>query len=910
MLGSRVPPRAAMSPTRTLTLEHIAAETPAPQQSSMDRAAERSPVHLKMTYVKVILKTHGSKGADIIRKRIQRGESLTAKGMVFGTDVLKAALNAWEAAETANIRESWTSSSVNSVNSVDKDEQTMAPEQHAMRSGYAGRPIPPDHLPKQRATSEDPLLRWAKLEGCASASSGGGLADGRATMANDLLGPSVGQVDRRSAEQTSNKGSIQSKEQAQGRTIEAQAGTASKGDAARNIRELLSASDPQDASASSQGGAARNIRELLSAGDPQAAAEIRRRLIVRGNARSKRLAHGQLASGADEKASDRATIYTKIDASKSGRASNDAWPRSSRSTSGLGCSQDALDSTGSLLKGLAQTLASKAASTERLCSVDGRHLDKPCRDQVDTSAQSLDGSGQLFGCSSSGKDDTDNTVRTTPLRCGAAGAVTTIKRTHSSTTDDRRVSEDSPVAKHLKSARKHGQEPTARVAANAASASSTGRGIFAVFAEAAAAKRRASVSGVPEASKRCQQDDCFSTAADLQSHSVSPITRRSGSALRSGNAVSSSESWTLQDDCLGPATASESSTKSRRLSVESEASRTSGGSPKQGTRAKLSVKELKARLTAQGLDTSGCLEKADLEQRWQRFEVLRCRPVVLLQAECVAAGHDHAASLVDANSLARLLMSDAPAPSVTPVAVAPPGAPVAQHAIDNALGAAEDQVARIASLRKRSFRSHLAWGFTVLECGSEDQTASAVQRQYRALMKQLHPDRCGHIDGLSQAVETVREAKELCLRKLSTQETPHPPEDLQFEVLCDRPGHRRIKLQWDPPDDSENAPVRRYVVAAFDPSYGKALTVTLLEPDYSERLKRFVSVEELNSYVLAEEELEKMPSLFAQDIAELQVAAANEIGQSRWSKIRVPLTLPAGTSGYSASKGRGKRARH
>jgi len=83
--------------------------------------------------------------------------------------------------------------------------------------------------------------------------------------------------------------------------------------------------------------------------------------------------------------------------------------------------------------------------------------------------------------------------------------------------------------------------------------------------------------------------------------------------------------------------------------------------------------------------------------------------------------------------------------------------------------------------------------------------------------------------------------------------------------------------------------VRRYVVAAFDPAYGRALTITVLEPDYSEELRRFVSMEELTSYVLAEEDLQKMPKLWTQSAISVQVAAANEAGQSQWATLQVPL---------------------
>jgi hypothetical protein len=33
-------------------------------------------------------------------------------------------------------------------------------------------------------------------------------------------------------------------------------------------------------------------------------------------------------------------------------------------------------------------------------------------------------------------------------------------------------------------------------------------------------------------------------------------------------------------------------------------------------------------------------------------------------------------------------------------------------------------------------------------------------------------------------------------------------------------------------------------VAALDPAYGQALTITVLEPEYSEKLKRFTTIED------------------------------------------------------------------
>jgi len=156
-------------------------------------------------------------------------------------------------------------------------------------------------------------------------------------------------------------------------------------------------------------------------------------------------------------------------------------------------------------------------------------------------------------------------------------------------------------------------------------------------------------------------------------------------------------------------------------------------------------------------------------------------------------------------------------------------------------------------------------------------------------MRKLHPDRTGQLPGAGKAVELVREAKEACERGLSKQEPPSAPRSVKSEVLSLQPGRRRFKLCWTAPLERPTAPVGRYVVQAFDPAYGRALTITVLEPDYSEELRRFVSMEELTSYVLAEEDLQKMPKLWTQTAITVQVAAANEAGQSQWATLQVPL---------------------
>lgn len=157
-------------------------------------------------------------------------------------------------------------------------------------------------------------------------------------------------------------------------------------------------------------------------------------------------------------------------------------------------------------------------------------------------------------------------------------------------------------------------------------------------------------------------------------------------------------------------------------------------------------------------------------------------------------------------------------------------------------------------------------------------------------------------------MEMLREARQICERSLSQLQPPRAPRSLTSTTLCDVPGRRRIKLEWSPPEWCEDGPIRRYLVAALDPSYGRALTITILEPDYSEELGRFVPVEEIGSFILAEEELRKMPSLFRQAVATVQVAAANEAGQSPWATLRISLreaaAVPAGASSSNANDAR------
>lgn len=336
----------------------------------------------------------------------------------------------------------------------------------------------------------------------------------------------------------------------------------------------------------------------------------------------------------------------------------------------------------------------------------------------------------------------------------------------------------------------------------------------------------------------------------------------------------------------------------------------------------LSVKELKALLAEQSIDYSGAVEKRDLQALWQRFAGLRERPLEELQKACVAEGGPR---LPTVEACARWLAAP---PAAAPERAAPNdanqnGGYAAQATEDARIAEQQEQAAkredaaqvegdRIFRLRKESYPTPALWGFAVL--APEKRDKASINKAYRGLMKILHPDKVGQSQRLTKALEMVKEAKDLCERNLSTIEVPSPPRLLKSTCVDATRGKRKFKLTWSPPATagSATAPVKRYVVAAFDPAYGRALTVSVLEPDYSEEKKCFVSVEDLNSYILAEQELQKMPRLWEQPAATIQVAAANEAGQSTWATLSVPLHGDSGavpTLSAAAARRLGTRKR-
>lgn len=310
-----------------------------------------------------------------------------------------------------------------------------------------------------------------------------------------------------------------------------------------------------------------------------------------------------------------------------------------------------------------------------------------------------------------------------------------------------------------------------------------------------------------------------------------------------------------------------------------------------------SVKELKALLEEHGVNFAGCLEKSELRELWDCFLELCQKPLASLQAQVSQLAGPSGPRFPDVPSCARFLVAKrAPRrePEQADEAEARPR-PVATPRVAEVASSrdreAQEEVLRILPLRREDFRSPADWGFAVLGLGAPQvpDNAAAVQRSYRNLMRKLHPDKVLATDGVERSIQLIREAKDICEKSFSRIEPPMAPQSLRYEVLDSKVGHRRYQLRWLPPPVQDAAPVCRYLVSALDPAYGKPLTITVLEPDYSEELRRFVTTEELTSFVLAETDLKKMPSLWKQPTATVHVAAANEAGQSRPAKLEIRL---------------------
>jgi hypothetical protein len=343
-----------------------------------------------------------------------------------------------------------------------------------------------------------------------------------------------------------------------------------------------------------------------------------------------------------------------------------------------------------------------------------------------------------------------------------------------------------------------------------------------------------------------------------------------------------------------------------------------------------SIADLKARLVNNGVDISECVERTDLQFLHDRFKEFCDMGTDSLRIWCMDAGatldtvlhgtrqslaalaikleqqeHRHAfeAKKIPPEPTASTSSRAAASPTSLPArtssrtcANSPPPCQAASSSSGASPGAggqgrereAVQEIARILSLQKYNFRSSSAWAKAVLGVNGVSDVGVA-QRSHRLLMRKLHPDRVGALADADKAMELVHEAKSCLERALSGHAVPSAPRNGSARVKCAVHGKREVELRWESPANASTAPVHRYVVAAFDPSYGKMITVAVLEADYSEELKRFISVEELQSYVLEEKELRKTPALFRQSTLTVQIAAANEVGQSAWTTLRVPV---------------------
>lgn len=310
------------------------------------------------------------------------------------------------------------------------------------------------------------------------------------------------------------------------------------------------------------------------------------------------------------------------------------------------------------------------------------------------------------------------------------------------------------------------------------------------------------------------------------------------------------------------------------------------------------VRELKGLLLAAGVTPPpGCLEKTELQSLLSRVQQLQTTSLAELQSLSLAAGGQRFSTT---DECIRFLF-DAPLASAIPAQPARSavkdedtgivGGPERSAAAKQALGGIDSEVDRILKLRKENFSTPCCWGFAVLDVPSEPaQDVAAAQRAYRTLMRTLHPDKAGGTSQrLAEAAEMAREAREAIVRGLNREEPPGPPTNLHCSVVSSELGSRTFQLRWEAPRTNTSAPVRRYIVAVVDPAYGRPLNTAVLEPDYNAMLGRFVPVEELTEYILAEKELQKMPKFWQQMSGTVQVAAANDTGQSPWTVMQVRL---------------------
>eukprot|EP00439_Symbiodinium_sp_Y106_P085071 s357_g27.t1 len=336
------------------------------------------------------------------------------------------------------------------------------------------------------------------------------------------------------------------------------------------------------------------------------------------------------------------------------------------------------------------------------------------------------------------------------------------------------------------------------------------------------------------------------------------------------NATSSVESQSSETQGSGATWSGQSASDAKKVHLVQIAAMSLGPTANVATFGARSVQSSSflrgtALLEEHGVNFAGCLEKSELKELWECFLELCQQPLASLQAQVSQLAGPSGPRFPDVPSCARFLVAKrasrrAPEQANEAEALPTPPRPVAAPLRVAEVGSsrdreAQEEVLRILPLRREDFRSPADWGFAVLGLGAPQapHNAAAVQRSYRNLMRKLHPDKVLATDGVERSIQLIREAKDICEKSFSRIEPPMAPQSLRYEVLDSKVGHRRYQLRWLPPAVQDAAPVCRYLVSALDPAYGKPLTITVLEPDYSEELRRFVTTEELTSFVLADD---------------------------------------------------------
>ncbi|CAK0882445.1 unnamed protein product, partial [Prorocentrum cordatum] len=179
---------------------------------------------------------------------------------------------------------------------------------------------------------------------------------------------------------------------------------------------------------------------------------------------------------------------------------------------------------------------------------------------------------------------------------------------------------------------------------------------------------------------------CPSTARS----EAAPVGRAAGGASHSqGASTKCKRKLQEEDENVNPQTMreqhvpTETLARRRRLLGKSPHSEDTGGDAPAPAGAgagasSRSVRELKALLSQAGVDCACCVEKADLQSLWDRFELFRARPLAELRASCAAAGGPRRGSVEECARFLRPRRRRGPGAAWEPRRPPPPSASAAR----------------------------------------------------------------------------------------------------------------------------------------------------------------------------------------------------------------------------------------